>query len=152
MNQLFEMKMWDMFLMILDNSVNEENEYDFTIINAPLVTMERHPLMLIARSGQEILLRHETTQKLLDLKWQFIPRTIFYSNFLVYCLLITVFGLYSVELTELNFANSESNTGIDEIWTKYNYKSYYHYQFNWNGEKQNYLDSKKFWKLTLFFL
>lgn len=112
-----------MFLIILDNSVNEEKEFDFSIINAPLVTIERHPLMLIARSGQEILLRHETTQMLLDLKWQFMPRIIFYTNFLIYCMLITVFGVYSIELTELNFANSEFDTSINEIWTKYNYKS-----------------------------
>ena len=62
--------------------------------------------MLIASSGQETLLTHETTQKLLSLKWRTIPRLVFYSNILFYLLFIALFGAYSIELTNLTFASA----------------------------------------------
>ena len=124
---LFEKKMWNVFQIILDNSSNEQNgTFDFTILNPPLLRIENHPLMLIARSGQETLLKHKAVKKLLSLKWFIIPRLIFYAHLLFYFLFIAVFGLYSMELTELNFANSEFKTDIDEIFTYYEYKSYYY--------------------------
>ena len=82
--------------------------------------------MLIASSGQETLLTHETTQKLLSLKWRTIPRLVFYSNILFYLLFIAVFGAYSIELTNLTFASANyADKNIDDIWAVYT--SIYHY-------------------------
>lgn len=126
MVSLFEKKMWNVYEIILDNSSNENGSYDFTILNPPLVTIEHHPLMLVARSGQETLLKHDAVKKLLGLKWFIIPRLLFYMHLICYALFIVVFGLYSIELTDLNFANAEYSSSIDEIWTLYEYQSMYY--------------------------
>ncbi len=128
--QLYAMssaKMWDAYLQILDNSFAEETDtYDFTVLDTPFKNTKKHPLMLLAQSGQETLLKHETTQKLLYLKWRFIPRFMFYSNLLFYLVLIAVFGMYSIELTDLTFADASYNAfsempveDIDDIWDEY---------------------------------
>ena len=119
--------MWEMFLLLLDNSRNEETDsYDFTVLDPPNKSINKHPLMLIASSGQETLLTHETTQKLLSLKWRTIPRLVFYSNILFYLVFITIFCAYSIELTNLTFASANyANNNIDDIWCVY--KSIYHY-------------------------
>lgn len=126
-----KLKYWDSYLQILDKSHDEENnKFDFRILDPPCETIKKHPLMLLAGSGQEMLLTHETTQKLLHLKWRFIPRFLYYSN-LAYCLLFMIlFGLYSVELTDLTFADASYNSAqlpkedIDDIWDEYT--SIYH--------------------------
>lgn len=128
MVSLFEKKMWHVYSIIFDNSSNDNGSYDFSILNPPLVTIEHHPLMLVARSGQETLLKHDAVKKLLSLKWFMIPRLLFYMHLLFYTLFICVFGLYSIELTDLNFANAEYSSSIDEIWTHYEYRSMYYPQ------------------------
>lgn len=128
--ELFEKKYWDIFTIILDNSCNEEGTYDFQVLNPPMVSVQSHPLMLLAKSGQEILIKHPSTKTLLDMKWSIIPRFLFYFNIVLYFFHILLFSLFSMELTELNFANSEFHKDIDEIneiWTYYEYKSKYYY-------------------------
>jgi len=128
--QLYAMsrnKMWDAYLQILDNSFTESTDtYDFLVLDPPFQKLKRHPLMLLAQSGQETLLTHETIQKLLYLKWRFIPRFLFYSNLLFYLIFIVVFGMYSIELTDLTFADntykaeaSVPDEDIDDIWDEY---------------------------------
>jgi ankyrin repeat protein len=98
---LFEAKMWDMFKIILDNCQTTVNEWNFSLIDPSSVSVPNHPLMLIARSGQENLLKHETTKLLLQLKWRFIPRCAFYMSLTIYLFYLILFSLYSVELSKI---------------------------------------------------
>lgn len=92
--------MWDILKIILDKCLNEaENTMDFTKIDPPMKEVSVHPLMLIALSGQDNLLQHEVVSVLLDLKWRIIPRCAYYSNLLLYLLFMTLFSLYSIELS-----------------------------------------------------
>ena len=43
---MFEHKMWDIYKIILDKCVGDK-EVDFTIIDPPVKSISRHPLMLI---------------------------------------------------------------------------------------------------------
>ena len=80
---LFEAKMWDIFKLILDKCIHvKKNEADFSILDMPVKSVSNHPLMLIARSGQENLVKHPATLLLLNLKWRKVPRITFYSNLL----------------------------------------------------------------------
>ena len=88
----------------MDNCVKEET-YDFTKLDPPTKDIQKHPLMLLAKSGQETLLKHPTVQKLLALKWRFLPRLTFYSNLLFYFFFMTLFSIYSVKLS--NHINDE---------------------------------------------
>lgn len=125
--------MWESYMQILDNSFDEEeSSYNFKVLDPPCKILKRHPLMLLARSGQETLLKHETTQKLLGLKWRFIPRFAFYSNLFFYLIFLTIFGLYSIELTDMTFADASyrnqipnADEDIDDIWDIYT--SIYHW-------------------------
>ena len=75
--------------------------------------MSSHPLMLIARSGQESLLRHQATLLLLHLKWRFIPRFAFYFNLTFYLFFMLLFSVYSVNLSQfgaLNMYNKSNST------------------------------------------
>jgi ankyrin repeat protein len=56
---MFENKMWDSIGLILDKCKNGL-DYDFTKLDPPCKNIQRHPLMLMARSGQETLLKHNT--------------------------------------------------------------------------------------------
>ena len=69
--------------------------------------MSQHTLVLIARSGQENLLRHEATNLLLHLKWRFIPRFAFYFNLIFYLFYMLFFSIYSIQLS--NFGHSHMN-------------------------------------------
>ena len=96
--------MWEEYHHILENSYDsEKNNFDFTVLDPPCETTSKHPLMLLAKSGQETLLIHETTNKLLDLKWRYIPRILYYSNIIFFLTLIVLFALYTIELTNLGF-------------------------------------------------
>jgi transient receptor potential cation channel subfamily A member 1 len=97
---MYESKMWDMFKLLLDKCIGER-EMDFSIIDLPVKSISIHPLMLIARSGQENLLKHEVTQMLLQLKWRFIPRFAFYFNLLFYMIFMLLYALYSIELATI---------------------------------------------------
>jgi ankyrin repeat protein len=101
---LFENKMWDMFKLVLDKCIGEK-ETDFSKLDPPVKSISRHPLMLIARSGQENLLKHDATQMLLQLKWRFIPRFAFYFNLLFYVTFLVLFSMYSIELADLGHSH-----------------------------------------------
>lgn len=94
---IYDAKMWDIFKIILDKCIGDD-EINFSIIDPPVRSITRHPLMLIARSGQENLLKHETTRTLLHLKWRLIPRFAFWFNFVFYLLFLCLFSFYSNEL------------------------------------------------------
>lgn len=94
---IYDAKMWDIFKIILDKCIGDD-EINFTIIDPPVRSISRHPLMLIARSGQENLLKHETTRTLLHLKWRLIPRFAFWFNLIFYLLFLFLFSFYSNEL------------------------------------------------------
>ncbi|CAF0869034.1 unnamed protein product [Brachionus calyciflorus] len=90
--------MWESFKIVLDNCKNG-NEYNFRKLDPDCKNLHKHPLMLMARSGQETLLKHETTQQLLNLKWRFIPRFAFYSNIFLYLLFLILFAIYTTQLS-----------------------------------------------------
>jgi len=121
--RLFEKKMWDMYLIILDNALGKEasGSYDFEVLDPICESVKRHPLMLVAQSGQETLLTHEAVQKLLYLKWRRIPRLTFYSYLIVYCVFLMVFGLYSMELAEISMEKAKLGqfTNVDRIFEKH---------------------------------
>lgn len=111
LTSLFEHKMWDIFSIILDKCIGEK-EMDFSKLDLMTQSMSQHPLMLIARSGQENLLKHETTRTLLHLKWRIIPRCAFYLNLITYLIFMLLFSFYSVELSEfgqLMVSNNSTN-------------------------------------------
>jgi hypothetical protein len=97
---MFDAKMWDMFKIILDNCKRGQH-YDFSKLDPPCKSIYKHPLMLIARSGQETLLKHDTTQKLLNLKWRYIPRISYYSNLFIYFIFLVLFAFYAVQLSNV---------------------------------------------------
>jgi len=127
---LYEKEYWDIFHIILENSKIGETVFDLEVLNPPLDSVGKHPLMLMVMSGQQLLIKHDSTRALIHLKWAVIPRLIFYSQLLFYLMFIIFFALYSTELTELNFANLETNSSINdinEIWLHYGYESDYKY-------------------------
>lgn len=99
---LFDNKMWDIFNIILDKCVSEK-EIDFSKIDPAVKNISKHPLMLIARSGQENLLKHETTRTLLHLKWRVIPRCAFYFNLILYLIFMLLFSMYSIDLSQIGY-------------------------------------------------
>lgn len=102
---MFENKLWESFKLVLDNCKNG-SEFNFKKLDPECKNLQKHPLMLMARSGQESLLKHETTEQLLKLKWRFIPRFAFYSNIFFYLLFLILFALYTTELS--NYASDKS--------------------------------------------
>jgi len=102
LTSLFEKKLWEMVLLILDNCKTGYKSYSFTKLDPCQVdndNMQRHPLMLVAQSGQETILKHPTIKKLLQLKWRFIPRLTFYSNLAFYLLFLCLFAMFSMRLS-----------------------------------------------------
>jgi len=101
---LFENRMWDMFEIILDKCIlsttNNSLEADFSILDRPVAQMSRHSLMLIARSGQENLVKHKATLLLLKLKWRFIPRLAFYFNLAIYVVFLGLITAYSLVIAD----------------------------------------------------
>ncbi len=103
---LSDAKMWEMLKIILDKSLQKneftgESQVDFTLLDPPLKDIAKHPLMLIACSGQENLLQHEVIRTLLHLKWRFIPRSVFYFNIFFYLIFLTLFSAFTLELSEI---------------------------------------------------
>jgi len=121
--------MWDMYMIILDNTIckHDKNTYDFTVLDPPCKSVNKHPLMLLARSGQEALLTHSVTQKLLYLKWRTIPRFTFYSYIILYIVYLSIFGMYSMELTDISMESSKlgKDFDVDRIWITHNSKFHF---------------------------
>ena len=99
LNMLFEKKCWDAVILVLDNC-KSETSYDFAKLDPPFVDINKHPLMLVAQSGQETILKHATVQKLLELKWRFIPRLAFYANLVFYMCFLCLFAAFSIRLSK----------------------------------------------------
>ena len=98
---LFESKMWDMLELVLDKCwLDEGRQFDFRILDHSVKSKSKHPLMLIARSGQENLVKHEATLFLLHLKWRFIPRFAFYFNLILFLIYLISISIYSIELAK----------------------------------------------------
>lgn len=97
---MFENKMWDSMNLLLDRCIYPKY-IDFTKIDMPLTSISKHPLMLIARSGQENLIKHQTTLTLLNLKWRFLPRLVFISSLLFYLLYLILLLIYCLELNDV---------------------------------------------------
>lgn len=118
---MFENKMWDSIKIVLDKCRNElDGGYDFSKLDPPTRNIQKHPLMLMARSGQETLLKHDTTQKLLDLKWRFLPRFTFYFNLFFYLLFMILFATYSYQLSNYYMSASLIASTNDETSTRTN--------------------------------
>ncbi|CAF0854801.1 unnamed protein product [Brachionus calyciflorus] len=116
---MFENKMWDNFKIVLDRCIEDEKIIDFSKIDMPVENLAKHPLMLVARSGQEDLLKHKTVSLLLHLKWRLIPRSAFYISILFYLFFLVLLSLYSLELANAGaeFYRKEiglNSTDIDE--------------------------------------
>lgn len=87
--------------------LKQEHEYNFTVLDPiRFKKMKKHPLMLITKSGQEKLLMHEITRILLQLKWRFLPRLVFYANILIHLMFIVLFVSYSTEIIEVFHTNA----------------------------------------------
>ena len=108
---LYDNKMWDIFQLLLDKCKVNESETNFTILDSPVKTISNHPLLLIARSGQENLIKHETTTLLLHLKWRYIPRFLFYFNLCLYLLYLSLFSFYTIEISNSQVIN-ETNSSV----------------------------------------
>ena len=68
--ELFQTKEWPAFETLLDKCVTENGKnMDFSVLDRPVLFEANHPLMLIARSGQERLIKHEAVLTLLNLKF-----------------------------------------------------------------------------------
>jgi ankyrin repeat protein len=118
---IFKKKLWDIFKIILDKCQISENEMNFSIIDAPTKNISKHPLNLIARSGQENLIKHNVTTLLLQLKWKLVPRYAFYFNLFFYLLYLMLFTWYIIELS------MESN---EDIFDENKHKSDLNDSFN----------------------
>ena len=103
LNAMYEKKMWDMIKLVLDNCQIKENEYDFSILDPDFKRLNQSPLMIIAKSGQETLIKHDTIRTLLRLKWRKGPRIIFYTNVLFYFIFLVLFSIYVVELSNFEY-------------------------------------------------
>ena len=96
---LYDKKMWEAFELILDKCVTKKG-YDFGILDRSVLSTVHHPLMLIARSGEEKLIKHEATIKLLNLKWRFLPRFFFYSNLFIRTIFLVLMGIFAYLMSE----------------------------------------------------
>jgi hypothetical protein len=99
---MYQKEMWDMLRIVLENCKQSNGlSYDFKQIDAPFHNIQAHPLMLLAKSGQEFLLKHPTVEKLLALKWRFLPRFVFYANITLFLLFVILYSIYVVKLSNV---------------------------------------------------
>jgi len=103
---LYKAKMWDVYQIILEKCKINEKEMNFSILDPSIKSFENHPLLLIARSGQENLIKHDTTTKLLELKWRHLPKTLFILNVCFYALYLLLFSWYTVEISTNNIKSN----------------------------------------------
>jgi hypothetical protein len=115
---MFNQHLWDGYRMVLDNCKKPNGSYNFSKVDPSFNDINQHPLMLIARSGQESLMNHPTTQKLLSLKWRYIPRCAYYSNLLLYMTFLITFSIYTVKLTNIGFPAAATKLSNNENHTK----------------------------------
>jgi len=95
---LFNAQNWSAFETLLDKCVTADGNKDFSILDEPVQSESNHPLMLIACSGQERLIKHDVVLTLLNLKWRFIPRFVFYFNLIFVVAFLALVTWLAVEL------------------------------------------------------
>jgi hypothetical protein len=98
--RMFSHKMYDEVRLVLDNCRTGRYSFNFTKIDPDFKSLSKHPLMMMAVSGEESLLKHETVEKLLQLKWRFYPRLLFYVNIIVYMVFLFLFSIYASDLAD----------------------------------------------------
>ena len=106
-----------MLRIVLENCKQSNGlSYDFKQIDTPFHNIQAHPLMLLAKSGQEFLLNHPSVEKLLALKWRFLPRFVFYANITLFLLFVILYSIYVVKLSNVAIiapsASLEDNESI----------------------------------------
>lgn len=69
-----------------------------------------HPLMLIAMSGQTLLIKNPIVTKLIDLKFRIIPRIVMCMSLMLYMLFIIFFTINSERMISENLNNQTMNT------------------------------------------
>ncbi len=74
-----------LFKEINKNQIIKEENFDHFIKN--------NILMLIRNSCNQKFLRHKTTQRILQSKWKYFPRTFYYSNLSLYILFVIFFSI-----------------------------------------------------------
>jgi ankyrin repeat protein len=114
---LYNNEMWDMMKLLLDKCKIDDEKFNFSVIDPPGKSISQNALMLIARSGQETLVKHDVTTVLLNLKWRFIPRFLFFFNLFLYLLFLFLFSWYSIELPmqDSELANDLTNNDFAPI-------------------------------------
>ena len=138
---LFEKKMWDTFAIILDKSLNENGHFDFSILDKPVKSINQHPLMLIARSGQENLIKHRATMSLLELKWRLIPRLAFYFNLMFLFIFLILMTTLAIQLAndECVCPTSGDNNCTDIFFNSTNLVNFTNYTVvNYTGHMNYY--------------
>ena len=104
--------MYELIKIVLDNCKDNQN-FNFKILDPKSCkNINTHPLTLLAKSGQETLLKHETTLMLLNLKWRFMPRFLFYANLLFYLLFLILFSYYILDIHERFMEKLQTNESI----------------------------------------
>ena len=118
-NAMYQKEMWDMIKIVLDNCRHKQ-DFDFKMIDPPFNNIQMHPLMLLAKSGQEFLLKHPTVEKLLSMKWRFLPRFVFYANITLFLLFLILYSVYAVKLSNIDanfFEDSEPSPISDDDYS-----------------------------------
>ena len=89
--------------------------------NEPKINgVTKHPLLLIAKSGQKKLVMHRTTLELLKLKWRYLPKLAYYINTFLYLTFFILFITYATENTNKiehgkRLTNNTFNTSFEII-------------------------------------
>ena len=118
---LFNKEMWDIMKILLEKCKINDEKFNFSLIDAPARSISENALMLIARSGQEMLVKHDVTTLLLKLKWRFIPRFLFFFNLFLYLLFLFLFSWYSIEvpMNDSEFNEEAKNTFLPKFQTNF---------------------------------
>lgn len=117
-NKRFKMlnaKMPHLTKIIIDKLIEnkEKQEFCFRSIDpsfSVIKEVDNHPLFIISQTERDDLLNHPAVRELVKLKWNSVPRKIFYSNlffYFLFLLLLTYHILWSIKI-DLN-ENDESN-------------------------------------------
>jgi len=129
-------EMPDVVESILDSSVNKkEKTFNFGYLDpsfSQLLKKENkikeiktindlkklHPLYKIAKSDNKTLLKHEAVDELLQFKWRFWPKLIYYTSLVLYVLFVSlltyqiIIGENSISLQQKSLENSQNTPAI----------------------------------------
>ena len=83
---------------ILLNKIEGKKEatkiYNFTILDYNFEKIQEHPLMIMAKSKRENLLKHPVTQKLIELKWKRAPQYVYLANLILYVIFVILLSVH----------------------------------------------------------